>query len=310
MLMRLLFHPLQGLTIAALLAFFPPSAAGAANRGAPDADAYRLEIDGWYQQRLQSLKSPEGYLSLVGLFPLLEGENRFGSAPDNDMVFPSGAPERAGVFVLEDGTVRVDVAEGVEITVNGRAVTSSPLRTDADGGPTVLSMGTLRFYAIDRSGDLYIRVKDLDSDLLKHFAGVERFPVDAAWRIEGRFEAYDPPKPISLPNVLGGRFDETCPGRVVFEVRGHKCSLEPTSTSDGRLFFVFGDATSGAETYGGGRFLVAAAPDEDGTVVLDFNKAYNPPCAFTPYATCPLPHEANRLDVRIEAGEKNWGEGH
>ena len=273
-------------------------------------EAYLQEIDGWHQKRLESLKNQEGYLSLAGLFPLVEGENRFGSAEDNDLVFPAGAPARAGVFVLKEGAVSVEVAGGVEITSNDVTVTSAVLSSDAEGEPTVLAMGELRFYVIERSGNLYVRLKDLDSELLKHFEGVDRFPVDVAWRIEGRFEAYDPPKRILVPNVLGGDFEEECPGRVLFEVGGKVYSLEPMNASRGRLFFVFGDGTSGLESYGGGRFLVAAPPSDDGIVVLDFNKAYIPPCAFSPFATCPLPHEANRLTVRIDAGEKNWGEGH
>jgi hypothetical protein len=244
------------------------------------------------------------------LFPLSEGSNRFGSADDNDLVFPAEAPEFAGAFVLEDGEVRIEVAGDVEITTGGAPVTSAVLESDADGVPTVLEMGFLHFYVIERAGKLYVRVKDLQSERLKQFDGIDRYPVDAAWRINARFEPYDPPRSVRVPNVLGGEFVEECPGRVEFEVGGKTCSLEPLSASGGRLFLVFGDATSGLETYGGGRFLYADPPTEDGEVILDFNKAYNPPCAFSPYATCPLPPEANRLSVRIEAGEKNWGEVH
>lgn len=278
--------------------------------GSAEADAYLQEIDAWKAKRLESLKNPEGYLSLAGLFPLAEGRNSFGAAEDNALVFPAGAPAHAGVFVLDKGAVTIEVADGVEIAADGEPVSVMPLSSDVDEETTVLEMGSFRFYVIDRSGDLYIRLKDLDSELLKQFNGVDCFPADTAWRVEGRLEAYDPPHTIHVPNVLGGEFEELCPGRVVFEIGGEKCSLEPVNASGGRLFFVFGDGTSGLETYGGGRFLVADSPSEDGTVVLDFNKAYNPPCAFSPFATCPLPHEANRLTVRIEAGEKTWGKGH
>jgi uncharacterized protein (DUF1684 family) len=312
--LRPLLHRLLRHAFPALLTWLLvlPAAAPtrAQNPKEADADAYRREVESWYQRRLRSLKRPEGYLSLVGLFPLGGGENRFGSAADNDLVFPSKAPSRAGAFVVEDGTVRVEVNPGVEITEDGAPVTSGRLKTDSGGEPTVLAMGSLRFYVIDRSGDLYVRLKDRDSELLKHFDGIDRFPVSAAWRIQGRLEPYNPPRRILVPNVLGGEFEELCPGRVVFQVAGDTLSLEPASASNGRLFFVFGDGTSGLETYGGGRFLVADPPAEDGTVILDFNKAYNPPCAFTPFATCPLPPDANHLAVRVEAGEKKWGEGH
>jgi uncharacterized protein (DUF1684 family) len=293
---------------ATLLAAF--SLALGISASAHAGDAYREEIDRWHQKRIESLKNPEGYLSLVGLFPLAAGENRFGSDADNAMVFPAGAPARAGVFVLEEGIVRVDVAEGVEVTTDDALVTSAVLKSDADGNPTVLAMGSLRFYVIDRSGNLYIRLKDTENELIDHFEGIDRYPVDAAWRIEARFEPYDPPKPIRIPNMVGGDSVRDCPGRVVFEVDGERCSFEPTSASNGQLFIVFGDGTSGLETYGGGRFLYADPPSNAGEVILDFNKAYNPPCVFSPFATCPLPHEANRLSVRITAGEKNWGEGH
>lgn len=281
-----------------------------ANGSDDEADSYRQEIDSWHKKRLQSLKNPDGYLSLAGLFSLVEGTNRFGSAADNDMVFPDGTPPRAGAFIVTDGAVRVEVAQGVQITENDAPVKSAELKSDSEGGPTVLAMGTLRFYVIDRSGSLYVRLKDHNSEALKHFEGIDRFPVEPEWRVEARFEPYDPPKIILVPNVLGGEFEELCPGRVLFEVAGEACILEPMSASDGRLFFVFGDGTSGLETYGGGRFLKADPPSDDGIVVLDFNKSYNPPCAFTPFATCPLPHTANLLTVRVEAGEKSWGKGH
>jgi uncharacterized protein (DUF1684 family) len=150
----------------------------------------------------------------------------------------------------------------------------------------------------------------VESEALATFKSIDRFPVSETWRFEGRFEAYDPPRKLLVPNVLGYDFEQTCPGRVVFEVGGVECALEPTSASATSLFFVFGDETSAVETYGGGRFLVADAPSEDGKVIIDFNKAYNPPCAFTPFATCPLPHAANLLTVRIEAGELNFGNHH
>jgi uncharacterized protein (DUF1684 family) len=273
-------------------------------------DEYREEVDEWYQSRIERLKSPDGYLTLAGLFPLADGENRFGSAEDNDLVFPHVVSAHAGVLISTDEGVRIDVAEGVTITAADEVVRSMTLKTDADKEPTVLSLQRFRFYVIERAGQRYVRLKDRQSELRRDFEGIERFPVDGAWRIEGRFKPYDPPKPLRIPNILGYETEQSCPGAVVFDVGGEKFYLEPTPAGEGRLFIVFGDETSGLETYGGGRFLVAEAPSEDGTVVLDFNKAYNPPCAFTPYATCPLPHQANRLPVRIEAGEKNWGKGH
>jgi uncharacterized protein (DUF1684 family) len=274
------------------------------------ADSYESEINEWFQGRIERLKSPDGFLSLVGLFPLSEGDNRFGSANDNDLVFPEKAPDHAGVFVLKEDGVWIEVREGAGIVVKGSPALSMQLITDAEKETTVLEMGSFQFYVIERSSRLYVRLTDLEREVPRNFEGIERFPVDAAWHIEGRFEAYDPPKLISVPNVLGYETVTTCPGTVTFEVGGATCTLEPMGASGGRLFLVFGDETSGLETYGGGRFLYSDPPSEDGTVVLDFNKAYNPPCAFSPFATCPLPHPANLLLVRIEAGEKKYGDHH
>lgn len=264
------------------------------------------EISQWHESRLERLRDKDGWLTLVGLLPLEEGENRFGAAADNDLVFPEKAPDYAGVLTLKNGSVRIDVEKKVEITTTGDPVRNMALGTDADDEITVLEMGSMRFYVIERSGQYYVRVKDRESEVLKNFKGIERYPVDIKWRIEARFEPFDPPKIVKVPNILGFESEETCPGAVVFTIGGRDYRLEPLGEPGGKLFFVFGDETSGIETYGGGRFLYTDPPGSDGKVILDFNKAYNPPCVFTPYATCPLPHTANILKVRIEAGEKNY----
>jgi len=273
--------------------------------------AYRKEIDEWHAKRVERLRDEYGWLSLVGLMPLRDGDNRFGSAADNDLVFPEKAPGHAGVLTLENGTVHLKVTALGKIESEGNPVRMMDLASDAEEGTTILDMGDLRFYVIERSGRFFVRLKDKESEARKHFKGIERYPVRGEWRIEGRFEPYDPPKKLRIPNALGMEFEETCPGSVVFEVGGVTQRLEPTADADGGLFFVFADATSGNETYGGGRFLYTDPPGPDGKVILDFNKAYNPPCVFTPFATCPLPHAENILKVKVEAGEKNYaGGGH
>jgi len=274
-----------------------------------DGAAHLKEINEWHKARIDRLQSEEGWLTLAGLMLLEDGENRFGSASGNDLVFPENAPRRAGVIILKDGTVSIEVAEGVNITSEGEPVSSMTLLTDAAEKPTVLDMGSFRFYVIERSGRHYIRLKDRESKILKEFAGIERFPVDTKWRIEGRFELYSPPKTITVPNALGFETEEECYGAIVFELNGKVHRLEPMGKPTGMLFIVYGDETNGVETYGGGRFLSAGPPESDGTIIIDFNKSYNPPCAFTPYATCPLPHTENVLEARIEAGEKKYGEG-
>ena len=185
---------------------------------------------------------------------------------------------------------------------------SGPLGSDADEETTVLDMDTFRFYVIERAGDYYLRVKDSDAATRKNFQGIERYPVDPKWRIEARLEPYNPPKTLQIPNVLGVTFEESCPGMLVLQIDGSTHRLEPVNRSGGLLFVVFGDETSGLETYGGGRMLYVDPPSPDSTFVVDFNKAYNPPCVFTPYATCPLPHADNILQVPVRAGEKAYGE--
>lgn len=291
------------------------SAAAPASEEAPaieeevDEAAYREEIRRWREAGEEELRQPDSWLTLAGLFPLEEGESTFGSAADNDLVFPAEAPAHMGAFRLEDGAVTVTVAPGVEVTHDGEAVTEMALAADTTGEPTLLEAGPLVFFVIERPGQILIRLRDRESPALAAFDGVETFPVDLAWRIVGRFEPYEPPKTLEIPNVLGTTFEQPCPGAVVFEAGGATHRLEPTGDPAQGLFLVFGDATNGHETYGGGRFLSIPPPDGEGRVLLDFNRAYNPPCVYTPYATCPLPPRQNRLALRIEAGQKMHGEG-
>jgi uncharacterized protein (DUF1684 family) len=299
-----------GVIILALSFLLVMDRPGVASAEAESTDAaYQKEVNDWHAKRIERLRTEFGWLTLVGLMPLSEGENRFGSAADNDLVFPQKAPAYAGVFTLNEDTVHLQVKTAGEITCDGRPVQSMALGSDADEETTVLDMGDLRFYVIKRGDRFFVRLKDREAEALKNFKGIERYPVRSEWRIEARFEPYDPPQKIMIPNALGMEFEEKCPGAVVFEVGGLTQRLEPTSDSHGGLFFVFADLTSGDETYGGGRFLYADPSGPEGKVILDFNKAYNPPCVFTPYATCPLPHEDNILKVKIEAGEKNYGSG-
>jgi uncharacterized protein (DUF1684 family) len=275
-----------------------------------DPEAWRDELDAWIAERDAGLRKPDGWLSLAGLYWLEEGESSFGSDPSNAVVFPAGkSPARIGVFVVEDGAVRVRVEPGVAVTSDGEPVSELALATDAAEEPTLLEHGSLLWHAIDRGGRIGIRLKDRESPLLGAFAGMERYPADPAWRIEARFERYDPPKEILVPNIVGPALPEPCPGRVVFEHAGASHALEPTGEAGEELFVVFGDETNGSETYGGGRFLYADWPGEDGVVVLDFNRAYNPPCVFTDFATCPLPPPQNKLPFRIAAGETTYASG-
>jgi uncharacterized protein (DUF1684 family) len=303
-----------------LLAAAPAFAAGSgaadaavtrqAAAAAPAADAYRREMEHWRQERDAELKREDGWLTLVGLFWLEEGENRFGSGAGNRVIFPEGTAPAAGSFERHGKDVTVKAAPGVPLTHDGRAVDTMFLKSDADGRPTVLELGSLRFFVIQRGDRVGVRVKDVKSPALAAFHGIDSFPLRLDWRVDARFEPYNPPKNVPIPNILGQVADTPSPGAVVFEKDGKTYRLDALSGGDdGSLFVIFGDQTNGRETYGAGRFLGTDAP-KDGHILVDFNKAYNPPCAFTSYATCPLPPRQNKLAVKVEAGEKKYGAGH
>ncbi|HEY6051524.1 MAG TPA: DUF1684 domain-containing protein, partial [Thermoanaerobaculia bacterium] len=214
-----------------------------------------------------------------------------------------------GTITLSGKEAAFSAAGGVNVEIGGKPATASALKSDTSGEPTVVRHGPLRFYVIDRAGRIGVRVKDSENPAVKAFHGIDSFPVELRWRIEARVERHDPPKEISVPNVLGAINPEKSPATLVFDVGGKTCRLDAVDeegTTD--WFVIFGDQTNGHETYGGGRFLYVTPPAPGAPAVVDFNKAYNPPCVFSPYATCPLPPSQNRLAVRIEAGEKSFGD--
>jgi uncharacterized protein (DUF1684 family) len=276
----------------------------------PAADpAYLADLDRWRAERLTSLTSEYGWLSVVGLFWLHPGENRFGSDPGVEIVLPgAGTPAVAGTLELrQDGTVLLHPVPGRVLTAGGVPATERALASDRTGAPDVLAIDAVRFYLIERGGKLAVRVKDPQSARRAGFPGIRFFPVDPAFRVRGTFEPYPTPREVAVATVQGPEQKMLAPGLVRFRLAGTTLVLEPfvSSPYDANFFLVFRDATSGRETYGAGRFLDTPAPRAPSrTVVLDFNRAYTPPCAFTPYATCPLPPKQNELPVRVEAGER------
>jgi len=275
----------------------------------PTPGAHRAEVEAWRAKRIGSLKKDDGWLTLVGLFWLREGGNSFGADPKtNRIVFPEAAGSRPmGSLDLSQGVVTLRAEPDAGLTAGGRAVTTMALRSDTEGEPTLLRRGSVSFYLIKRGERLGVRVKDSRNPALMAFHGIDSYPIDLKWRFGARFEAYPAGKTIPVPNILGSVEQEKSPGAVVFDFGGREFRIDAVTESGTEdLFLVFGDQTNGVETYGGGRFLYAAPADKNGQVVLDFNKAYNPPCVFTPYATCPLPPTQNRLGIRIEAGEKTY----
>jgi uncharacterized protein (DUF1684 family) len=218
-------------------------------------------------------------------------------------------PAHLATITLEHGKASIAVADGVDATIDGRHEKAAVLRDDSDPklDPSVVESGTVRFYVIKRN-DLYgLRIKDSEAATRKEFVGFDYFDIDPGWRIVARWEAYDPPHEVEEANVIGQVDKVVVPGAAVFERDGKSFRVEPVIEvpGDTDLFLVFSDRTSGKETYGAARF-VYTEPPKDGKVVIDFNKSYNPPCAFTPYATCALPTPQNRLDLRITAGEKKY----
>jgi uncharacterized protein (DUF1684 family) len=274
-----------------------------------DETAYKTEIQKWQNDRLAGLTKEDGWLTLIGLFWLNEGENKFGSDAKNPIVLPKDkAPGVAGSLWLEKGHVRLAARPGVEITTGDKPVTTFDLKDDNDdGGPTILKMGTLLINVVKRGDRIGVRVKDTDSRTRREFKGLEYFPIDPKWRIEARVEPYQPPKTIPITNVLSMTDNESSPGALAFEVDGKTYRIDPiTEKGETDWFVMIADETTGRETYGAGRYLYVSPPDASGKVVIDFNKTYSPPCAFTNYATCPLPPRQNHLPFRIEAGEKKY----
>jgi uncharacterized protein (DUF1684 family) len=207
--------------------------------------------------------------------------------------------------VLKNGVVRLEAPANSNITAADKPATSLELKSDTDDKPTVLHLGSLSLQIIKRGDKLGVRVKDKDNPARTNFVGIEYYPADQKWRLEARFEPYNPPKKMPIVNILGMESGEDSPGAVAFEVEGKTYRLDAIKEKgEPKLFMIFADNTSGKETYPAGRYLYVDPPDPSGKMIIDFNKAYSPPCAFTKFATCPLPPKQNRLPFAIEAGEK------
>jgi uncharacterized protein (DUF1684 family) len=258
-----------------------------------DATAHAREIEQWRADRETRLKAEDGWLSLVGLFWIDEGKSRVGSDPAADVPLPPSVPREVGTITLNGGKAHFKPAVGVPLT-------EIDLKPDDQPDYPVLTLGTVRFYLIERGGRYGIRVKDSASPARTNFAGLEWFPVDPSWKVEAKF--VPSPHTVTFDTEVGVQETGDSPGYVEFDRRGEHFRLEPVQ-EDQELFFVIRDATSGKTTYAASRFLYTGLP-RDGRVELDFNKAYNPPCVFTDYATCPLPPEQNRMRAAVEAGEK------
>lgn len=274
---------------------------------ANDPNGYAREIAAWRKERAADLQSEDGWLSLAGLFWLKTGANSVGAGDEYDVALPMDkTPIAVGVINFNGKTARLELREKVAALADGKPVTGGvELNSDDGQKPTIVQIGRVKFNLIKRGERFGIRVKDSQRKARLEFTGLHWFPVDESYKITARFEPYPQPKEIRVPNVLGGDFPMKSPGLLIFEMNGKQYRLEPVAEEDGKLFIIFRDLTSQTETYQAGRFLYAEKPI-NGTVILDFNRAVNPPCAFTAYATCPLPPAQNRLAVEIPAGEKRF----
>jgi len=282
-----------------------------ASRSKPDnstLDSYYASIQEWHAQRNDRLNQPDSWLTLAGLFWLEEGINHFGGANDNDLVFRSDTvPAHIGSFHLKGDSVRMLVNQGLEIYNDSTLVTDVNLKKDSEGQPDLLRWRHLSWYIIKRGDRIGVRLKDAKHPNLVNFKPTELFPVDTLWRVSAHLEPFDSTTSIEITNVLGDQSPSPSPGRLHFVIAGESHTLAPLgSPGDDNYFIIFGDATNGGSTYGAGRFLVVPAVDEHNQTMIDFNRAYNMPCVFSPYATCPLPPEENLLTVSIEAGEKRY----
>ncbi len=266
----------------------------------PDA-AYLQSFEKWKSELIDDLK--QNWLPLAGLFWLKPGANTFGSANDNAILLPAG-PQHAGVFQLQGDEVSVELQPGVEAEIDGKSEIKAKLQADVSGDPTRIELGSLRMHLIKRGERLGIRVKDLQSQAARNYAGPVFFPLDMNYRVSGMFVPSDGKRTVDIPNVLGDVTPTPIVGEVHFKLDGQELTLTAHGGDPKQgLSFVISDLTSKTETYPGGRFLETDAV-VDGKVVLDFNRAYSPPCAVTPYATCPLAPKENRLAIAIPAGEK------
>lgn len=273
-------------------------------------DAYVASINQWHHEREANLKSEEGWLSLAGLFWLQEGINTFGSDKSNDLVFPEGKlPANVGDFILDGGNVKLVISDTASVLVEGKPVKEALVFTPTMQHAPVMRYGTLSWFVIKRGDKYGIRLRDTDSEARKHFAGITRYPVSAAWKLKAKLEPNPFPKQIAITNILGQTTQEDSPGTLVFETEGQEHRLDALQEGD-KLFVIFADKTNGTETYGAGRYLYADLPNDTGDTILDFNKATNPPCAFVPYATCPLPPKQNFLSIEVPAGEKAYEAEH
>ena len=274
------------------------------------ADVYRQCLADWKADRIAHLKSDEGYLNLAGLFWLREGVNTFGSGADNGLVFPASALQDIGTFELDGNSVVMNVRPGADVRFGGNPVSRMQMADDTSEKPTVVTHGSFAWTVIRRDDRFAVRLRDFDHPALSAFPPIDYFPTDETLRVRAILQPYDRPRIVRIDTVVEGLdYNPSSPGLLRFDIGGQSFELEAYNAGD-EFLLVFGDATSGRETYPAGRFLYASKPGKDGVTELDFNTAQNPPCAFNEFATCPIASPRNMLAIRIAAGERFDPSGH
>jgi len=264
------------------------------------------EIINWREARARRLAEPDGWLAAAGLFWLAPGENRLGGDPNNPILLPAGsAPAQAGVLTLAEDEIILQAEPGAEILISGQPISTRRVPLVKIDELDWIQINALKLQLLQRGERVGVRVFDPNHPRRMHFQGLRWFPIQEAYRVPARFIPSVEPETLSILNLLGDILELPCPGVVEFSINGEDCRLYPLEAEEGRLWFIFRDATSGELTYPAGRYLTADPPQE-GQAILDFNKATNPPCAYTEHATCPLPPASNRLSVAITAGELNY----
>ncbi len=266
-------------------------------------DNYISEIKDWHQNRVERLKTPGSWLSLVGLFWLSEGKNTFGSSSQTDLRFPPGTPPLMGTFILEDTSLTLIPEGNVVLNLQGRRITTPLYLSAIDGINESLHYDNLQFYPITRGGRTGIRLIDSQHPAMASFDTVPYFPIDSVWKIQAQLEPSSDEDSIEIANVVGMQIKYRPAGRLHFEYQGQSMTLTALEGGEDQYFVIFSDQTTGAETYGGGRYIYVSHAGSDGKTWIDFNKSYNPPCVFTEFATCPLPPPENDLPIAITAGE-------
>ena len=271
-----------------------------------DEASYVASVKQWQQERLEGLKGKNGWLNLAGIYWLEEGIQTLGSDPSNDIVFPAKAPAFIGTISLKDSLVHLEVNEDVELVYENETVRELDLSYDSSGEPSYITHGDYAWYIMKRHHSLAIRLRDYKNPAIEAMDHIPSYPIDRAYLVEAKLVPFDEVKIVTVATPFQDYTqDYECPGELHFKLRGRKLTLLPFASGD-EYFIIISDETSGLDTYGGGRFMYAA-PDSSGKVLLDFNKAYNPPCALTEFAACPMPPRENHLPVKIEAGEKVIG---